>query len=135
MQLHYESKLYKWAYGFEDKNYWPKTVNLCPFFWRCVLLAPFARSILASRRAICWCLRPIGRFLTWLVDTKIGPRMEAWENRRYQRRAAKLNQPYKIPEPNIFELTWDFLVAKKRQLCPRITVEGFPKDRYWYDID
>ena len=125
MQINRTSWLYRWAYFFAPAWYRTNQVNLCPFFWRVVLVVPLIwLTILGTLSLILFALFIIPvQVLGWeglliapsiLVAASFILRSISKIQERYLR-----SQPKVFREPNILV---EYIKAKKAKFCPRIDI-------------
>lgn len=130
MTIDRNSRLYRWAYLFTDEWRRPKEhVNLCPFFWRVVLISPLACIFTGLLIAIFGL--PI-LFITYVWEPYVRVPYLNWsfarKERKHQKRMAEFEARWNaVPQQkstSFIDICLAWLSAKKAKVCPRIALTG-----------
>jgi hypothetical protein len=142
MKLHKDSPILWWAYPERDSGDPPHHVNLCPLFWRVVLIAPLVRGAsLVTTVVIVVTIAPLiwvgDRLLEWRYPGLKGievrwRRREFVATQRYQRRLAQGKtatwgeRRWVTAIAEFVEVIGGGLKSLKGKVCPVVEIEGFP---------
>ena len=125
MQINRNGWLYRWAYFFVEDWNRPDQANLCPFFWRVVLIVPLGwLAILGILSLILTLLFAVpahelgwkGLLITPSLLVALGAIL--WSASKIQRWDIS-TQLKVVRGPNILV---EYIKAKKAKFCPRIDV-------------